>query len=392
MKDWRLETKEDDDKKDDGVDDAGTISFHEDREEAGESVYPIVNIKIDRQQYSIFELKRRYDRGAICLNPEYQRNYVWKSKQKSELIESVIMGIPLPLIYLAETMQGALVIVDGRQRLTTFFDYLDNKFSLKGLNILPELNGCKFHDLEKDEDRRRFASVIEDFQLIIQIIKYPTPDRVRFDIFDRVNRGGTPLNNQEMRNALYQGHSTKLLKELAEKEEFKEATGHSISPAHMKDRYIILRAIGFYFLRKGQLVKKNGEKVKYKSDIEELLGITMEQLNRMSSEGIERLEQLFCEVMECVYSTLGPDAFRIPTDSGRRRPVSMTLFESLFYFFALLAEGESNAEREKICTAVDEMLEDSVFLEALTYNVDSKIRVDDRFQVVTDKYEELTEW
>ena len=72
MKDWRLEKE--DDKKDDGVDDAGTISFHEDRVDARESVYPIVNIKIDRQQYSIFELKRRYDRGTIRLNPEFQRN------------------------------------------------------------------------------------------------------------------------------------------------------------------------------------------------------------------------------------------------------------------------------------------------------------------------------
>ena len=96
--------------------------------------------------------------------------------------------------------------------------------------------------------------------------------------------------------------------------------------------------------------------------------------------------------MNRVYSTLGSDAFRIPTDRGRRRPVSMTLFESLFYFFALLTEGESSVEREKIWQAVDEMLEDSVFLEALTYNVDSKIHVDERFQIVTDKYEELTEW
>ena len=178
MKNWSAEIEEDD-----GVDDAGTIRYDGMNTEAERSVYPIVNIKIDRQQFSIFEIKRRYDRGAICLDPDFQRNYVWKTKQKSELIESVIMGIPLPLIYLAETMQGTLVIVDGRQRLTTFFDYMDNKFALKGLNILTELNGYRFGDLEDDKEMRRFASAIEDFQLILQIIKYPTPDRVRFDIF-----------------------------------------------------------------------------------------------------------------------------------------------------------------------------------------------------------------
>ena len=349
-------------------------------------------LKIDnivKKVSSIF-LNQRYA-GKINYKPYFQRNYVWKSKQKSELIESVIMGIPLPLIYLAETMEGNLVIVDGRQRLTTFFDYMDNKFALKGLNILPQLNGCKFHDLERGEDMRKFAASIEDFQLIMQVIKYPTPDRVRFDIFDRVNRGGTPLNNQEMRNALYQGRSTKLLNRLAQRKEFKRATGNSIRSVHMKDKYIILRAIGFYFWKKEQLVKRSGEKVRYRSDIEELLGETMEQLNRMNESALQELEELFCRVMDDTYFILGEDAFRIPTDSGRRRPVSMTLFESLFYFMALFTEGQDGTDPKEIETAVGEMLEDSVFLNALTYNVDSKIHVDERFQVVIDKYEELTD-
>ena len=87
MKNWSAEIEEDD-----GVDDAGTIRYDGMNTEAGRSVYPIVNIKIDRQQFSIFEIKRRYDRGAICLDPDFQRNYVWKTKQKSELIESVLSG------------------------------------------------------------------------------------------------------------------------------------------------------------------------------------------------------------------------------------------------------------------------------------------------------------
>ncbi len=209
----------------DGVDDAGTISVNTDIESNAETIYPARNIKIDRVQFSIFELKRRYDKGLICLDPDFQRNEVWSTRQKSELIESVVMGIPLPLIYLAETMEGKFAIVDGRQRLTTFFKYLDNAFAINGLKIMTELNACKFRDLENDVKKSKYATEIEDFQLVIQIIKYPTPDRVRFDIFDRVNRGGTPLNNQEMRNALYQGAATRLLNELAASEAFKEATG-----------------------------------------------------------------------------------------------------------------------------------------------------------------------
>ena len=373
----------------DGVDDAGTISYNTDSEVTTDAIYPARNIKIDRVQFSIFELKRRYDRGNICLDPDFQRNEVWSTRQKSELIESVVMGIPLPLIYLAETMEGKLVIVDGRQRLTTFFRYLDNEFAINGLKIMTELNSCRFRDLENDVNKSKYAAEIEDFQLVIQIIKYPTPDRVRFDIFDRVNRGGTPLNNQEMRNALYQGAATRLLNELAESEEFKAATGHSVSPLHMKDKYIILRALSFYLWKKQLLKKKNGEIVVYRSDIEEFLGYAMEYLNWVDEQSRVELKKLFFRVMERCYDRLGEDAFRIPTDSGRRRPVSMTLFESLFYFVALLEEEQIELPVGTERHAVDEMLEDSVFLDALTYNVDSAVHVQNRFDTVEQKYREI---
>lgn len=373
----------------DGVDDAGTISYNTDSEVTTDAIYPARNIKIDRVQFSIFELKRRYDRGNICLDPDFQRNEVWSTRQKSELIESVVMGIPLPLIYLAETMEGKLVIVDGRQRLTTFFRYLDNEFAINGLKIMTELNSCRFRDLENDVNKSKYAAEIEDFQLVIQIIKYPTPDRVRFDIFDRVNRGGTPLNNQEMRNALYQGPATRLLNELAESEEFKAATGHSVSPLHMKDKYIILRALSFYLWKKQLLKKKNGEIVVYRSDIEEFLGYAMEYLNWVDEQSRVELKKMFFRVMERCYDRLGEDAFRIPTDSGRRRPVSMTLFESLFYFVALLEEEQIELPVGTERHAVDEMLEDSVFLDALTYNVDSAVHVQNRFDTVEQKYREI---
>src|SRR5690606_16005748 len=131
-----------------------------------------------------------------------------------------------------------LVVVDGRQRLTAFFQYLNEDYKLTDLRILKALNNKKFSDLEE-----KLQANLEDFQLIAQVIKPPTPDRIKFDIFDRVNRGGTPLNNQEMRNALYQGKSTKLLGSLSQKEVFKNVTNNSINSRRMKDRYLILRFI-----------------------------------------------------------------------------------------------------------------------------------------------------
>lgn len=352
------------------------------KENDSENSYPNLTIKIESVQYSIFELKRRYDKGLILLDPSFQRNFVWKIKQQSELIESVIMGIPLPIIYLAENKDGNLIVVDGRQRLTTFFEFLNNKFSLRDLKILPQINKMKFKDLESNYPQ--YAMTIEDFQLIIQIIKYPTPDRVRFDIFDRVNRGGIPLNKQEMRNALYQGNSTHLLERLSECEEFKKATGNAISGKHMKDRYIILRAISILMWKNGTLKDINGNIIEYKSDMEDFLGNSMKFLNDIPEYEIKYIEVMFKNIMLKCYETLGKDAFRIPTNSSKKRPISMTLFETLFYLFNLSFKEEN----EKIKKIVNELLEDKEFINYLQVSVDSSTRINKRLEMVENKYKE----
>lgn len=94
------------------------------------NIYNNATIKVDREYYSIYELKRKYDRSkkglpaTIILDSDFQRNKVWSINQQSELIESVLMGLPLPLIYLFEDKRGNLLVVDGRQRLTTFLNFL----------------------------------------------------------------------------------------------------------------------------------------------------------------------------------------------------------------------------------------------------------------------------
>lgn len=348
--------------------------------------YPDLSIKIESARFSIFELKRRYDRGMICVDPDFQRLAVWSNKQKSELIESVIMGIPLPLIYLAENADGKLVVVDGRQRLTTFFEFLNNSFRLRDLKILKQINGMNIQEMDKNIKYSRYVTMIEDTQLAVQIIKHPTKDRVRFDIFDRVNRGGTPLNKQEMRNALYQGNATKLLNRLSHMLSLKKATGNSISPIHMKDKYIILRALCFYLLYQGEIVNSNNEKIEYRSDMEEFLGTGMQLFNSMSEERLHALEKLFDQTMQRAYECMGEDGFRIPSKGKSRRPISMTLFETLFYYYTLF---EKNFDINMMRQGIKELLRDAEYLESLQYTVDSSFRVAKRFQKVIDKYKEI---
>ena len=370
-----------DDQKD--LEDYNTVDINIEAEEKEQDEntdnYPNLSIKIEQAQYSIFELKRKYDKDRICIDPDFQRNLVWTNKQKSELIESVIMQIPLPLIYLAENEDGKLVVVDGRQRLTTFFQFLDNEFRLKDLKILPQINGMNFNELEESHLYSRYVTIIEDTQLVVQIIKYPTKDRV--------NRGGTPLNKQEMRNALYQGNATKLLDELSKMKSFKDATGGAISPKHMKDKYVILRALCFYLLWRGNILDKNKKRMEYRSDMEELLGAGMNLFNKMDLNSIFLLKQLFDRTMTRAYQCLGKDGFRIPSNGKIRRPISMTLFETLFYYFTCFDKTSvSNLEMKK---GVVELLQDEEYLRSLQHSVDSSVNVKKRFGKVKEKYKEI---
>lgn len=335
-----------------------------------EMIYSNISIKIEREQFSIFELNRRNEKGKIKLDPDFQRNSVWNIQRKRELIESVIMGLPLQLIYTSSNAEGELVIIDGKQRLTTFFEFLNNKFRLINLNILSELNGKNFKDLDA-----KYQSKIEDFQLFLQVIKPPTPDRIQFDIFDRVNRGGIALNNQEMRNALYHGKSTELLMKLSKNENLIKTIGDLSK--RMKDRYLILRFLAFYI----HFNKHNSNE--YNGDIDEFLGLAMTFINKLKDEEIKLLEEKFTDSLQRVFIALGKDCFRIPSSSSKRNPVNMILFETFLFV------GIFITDKAKLKTFSHVILENEEFRLTLGRNRDNKNRVYQRFNLIKKLLGEL---
>ena len=354
----------------------------------GDEIYPDAEVNIARDPVSVFQLKRKYDKQPkplLVLDPDFQREEVWNPKQKSELIESILMGIPLPLIYVKEDNNGIYIIVDGRQRLTTLFDFMNDKFKLKGLKVL-NLNGKFFSKINEKQQNK-----IEDCPLTLHVIKPPTSDRVTFDLFDRVNRGGTRLNNQEMRNALYQGYSTKLLNKLSKSENFKNAIENSIPSKRMKDRYLILRFLSFYLWRQKLLRDmKTGELVEYRSDLEDFLGKSMLFINADNNRNIiEKLENLFEITMKICIELFGKGCFRLPQgESKTRKPINMALFETISYFCAILkdiANKKSNLMKKNYKT----LISDKDFIRSLTYTVDSNLSVNARFKKIESAAKEI---
>ncbi len=361
-----------------------------------ESYLPVENIKVERNQYSIYELKRKYDRtrkdrqengyskrtmkNQLILDSPFQREEVWNRKQQSELIESVLMGLPLPIMYFSEDENANLIVVDGRQRLTAFFKYLDNEYGLSDLKILNNISTKKFDDLDPI-----LQAKLEDFQLIVQIIKPPTEDAIKFQIFDRVNRGGTPLNNQEMRNALYQGNASVLLRQLAESDEFKKLTNNGISPKRMKDRYIILRAIAFYLFRINK-IKHNNKHIEYRN-MDDLLGKTMEFINYQEDDFLNELENSMLNAFNLASEVLDENAFRLTKTNKRKSPINMNVFEVWIYLMIILEDKKvSNVIlKEKY----EELIKNPKFLDSIANHRDSGRKVDIRYSMVDRIYEEV---
>lgn len=336
-------------------------------------IYP-AEVKIQRDMFSVRELLTEFNESKLVLAPDFQREFVWSLKQKSELVESILMGIPLPMIYFFEGDDGVIQVVDGKQRLTSLFEFINNKFPLsQSLSILPDIRGKKYNDLTSAERTK-----IARHQFVTQTIIPPTPDKIKFDIFERVNRKGSTLNNQEMRNALYQGLSTQLLDKLAQYDSFLKATDESISHTRMKDRYMILRFLAFYMWKQKITKDKEGKDIEYKSDIDDFLGKTMSFINRQDQNFIKNISTMFDETMNLAYSLKGANVFRIPSNE-RKRPINMALMETLGY---LCSQIRSTSNSSNYKNSISILLKDKDFLEALTQRVDSTPSVETRFDKI----------
>src|SRR6266568_7336208 len=173
-------------------------------------------IRCEMASERIESLLLQYQTEKLLLSPPFQRYFVWNRVKASVLIESIIMGIPLPLAYLSRESDGKLYVVDGKQRFTSIFSYIsetwpndDRPFTLEGVDNL-DLLGKTFTQLPVS-----YQSRILDTILHVALIKEPDNPELKYTIFARLNQSPTPLNDMEMRNSIFQGTYLNLIKRLA---------------------------------------------------------------------------------------------------------------------------------------------------------------------------------
>lgn len=226
-----LEEDEDESDSDQSTDDDSTKSTTLDRK----------NLKIRQIVMSFSLIFDRIQHNEIELQPDFQRKErVWNSKEKSLLIESILLGLPIPMFYFAEREDGSWLIVDGLQRTTTIFDYMRGEFGLTDLKYFnnPEdsVYKKKFQDLPRQYQRK-----IREYQINGHLISVEKNDfeMVR-ELFQRINTYGRALSAQEIRCALHPGSSIPFIRYLAESGDFIDATFGRINPKRMKDMEFVL--------------------------------------------------------------------------------------------------------------------------------------------------------
>lgn len=266
-------------------------------------------IRVDTKPFSIHQVYEMIEGGDLDLSPDFQREFVWLDiTRKSRLIESLLLRIPLPVFYLSQDEDGRFKVVDGVQRLTVIRDFLSNKFRLKNMEYLKECEGKWYKNQSrppKDSLDSIYVRRIEQTQLFFNIIDPQTPEKVKYDIFRRINTGGKSLNAQEIRNCLEKPSTRKFIKTLAKAEEFLSATRHSISATRMADNEIVLRFIAFYLLDHGLYDQKP-----YRGDMDTYLNGTVEILNKLQPIHFDTIEIAFKKAMVNAKLLFGDKAFR----------------------------------------------------------------------------------
>ena len=249
----------------------------------------------------------RIKHREIDLAPDFQRlRLLWQPQRKSRLIESLLLRIPIPVFYVAEDKNENWAVVDGVQRISTIYDFVTGEFVLTDLEYLTELNKKNFDGLPRPMQRR-----INETQFVFNVIEPGTPDEVMFNIFSRINTGGLRLNGQEIRHALHKGPVRRYLKELADTQEFAEATDHSIKKERMADRECVLRFLSFYIDSFDAYIV---------NDLDAFLGKAMRRINSMTVEQRLDIKTTFKKAMKAASDISGKDAFRKRLRSSRRVP------------------------------------------------------------------------
>ena len=305
------------------------------RGDAAAKPWDPTKIRITTKHFSLRDVVDQINDEEIYLSPDFQRDYIWKERQRTRLIESVLLGIPLPAFYFNQALDGTYQVVDGVQRLSTVAMFMKDAHTLaaQDLEYLINLDGMVYSTLSPAE-LRRFRST----QIVVHVIEPQTPDEVKYDIFSRVNTLGSPLSAQEIRHAMSKSRSRSLLKKLSEMQEFDEATewqywkwvsGDLVRDSgRMTNRELVLRFCAFRNYS-DEYYRTHPSLDAFLVAFTKSVDLKTEDIAPVTDYQLRKLVADFKRAMKNATEILGSAAFRRwPSGQKRRGPLNRAVFES----------------------------------------------------------------
>lgn len=348
------------------MEDKDQIQF-EDVEKQNDIEVPHEVRKLTTQAYdkSVSDIVRMIADKDLVLDPDYQRNYVWDNKKASKLIESIILNVPIPVIYVSEEKDSTWSVIDGLQRLNSLKRFYDGRFKLSGLEILYELNKCDFKSLPS-----KASKMLKNGLLRIVMITEDSNDDIKYDIFMRLNTGAVHLNEQELRNCLYRGKLNTFIQEEAKNKHWLVMLGLDEPHKRMSDRELLLR----FLTLSVNWDRSLGEVRGYKGNMKSFMNAFMKQ--HQNEAGILNYFKTLCdETIEKVYEVYGVNAFRRVNDDGSVTPINRAIMDALMIASIPYDKSLLLAKKDEIQEKLARELNDNTEfrLSTLTSTSDTKV-------------------
>lgn len=329
--------------------------------------------------YNLESLTTLITKRVIDLAPKYQRRFRWDDARKSKLIESFLMNVPIPPIFLNEDDFGKYSVIDGKQRLSAINEFITGKLSLKGLVVFKDLNGLNLFDLPME-----FQNSLKIRATVRAIIILRQSDKdIKYEVFQRLNTGGVKLNAQEIRNSAFPGLLNDKILELSEEKHFQKILGikskaKSRIYQEMKDAELILR----FFALKGNWKT-------YSGGLKALLDKYLDDNKTMKEGQVQNLESEFKSTLELAESVFGTDGvFRrwISQSNKWKQQISAPIYD--MQMFALYGKNKDAVELKKVQILKDFKLlfkDDQTFIDSIS----SSTATPQRFLYRVNKLEEI---
>jgi uncharacterized protein with ParB-like and HNH nuclease domain len=322
---------------------------------------------------SLRSLVEMWNRNDIFI-PDFQREFVWKIKQSSSLIESFLVGLPVPPIFFYIDDDNRSLVIDGQQRLLSVIFYFDEYFGaetakgkrqtfrLTGLNEKSPFYNKRFSDLEPKDRRKLESSVLRAIN-----IRQLTPKNEStsvYHIFERLNTGGTPLAPQEIRNCVFRGNFLVFLRKLNQDKNWRTILSRPTIDKHQKDVELIVRVFGL-----------QNHLESYEKPMKEFLNKVSNGYKNSSSTSLEKFEKDFVSTCKIIVEQLREKPFSV------RGPLNTSIFDSVFCTIL----KNINKLPKNLCDRYESLLIDKTFINYTTLATTDEKIVKARFKYVNDK-------